>query len=273
MATVVLQKLHGLGNDFLVCDMAQPLPRIGWDVLARRWCHRTRGIGADGLLLLSWDLHHPQRLAMGLHNADGSRALMSGNGVRCLAHAAYRAQSQTGAVTYEVATEGGVREIEVTPTDDASTVVASVDMGAVSPIDAPANWPAVGADPARPVTHVGVGNPHTVVGVDDVHELDLAAIGARVPDINLEVVAAGPEPDAVTMRVHERGVGITEACGSGACAAAWSAARWGLVAAGGGEITVHMDGGDAKVLLDTPAADHVTLAGPSVHVATVYVEA
>jgi diaminopimelate epimerase len=273
MPTVVLQKLHGLGNDFLVCDMAQPLPRLGWDVLARRWCHRTRGIGADGLLLLSWDLHAPEQLAMGLHNADGSRAVMSGNGVRCVAHAAYRAQERQGPVSYQVATEAGVREIAVQPGDDQRTVLASVDMGQISLIDPPAAWPAVGADPGRPVAHVGVGNPHTVVGVEDVHDLDLASIGARLSDVNLEVVAAGPEPDAVTMRVHERGAGITEACGTGACAAAWAAARWGLVAAGSGEITVHMDGGDAKVLLDTPAADHVTLVGPSVHVATVYVEA
>jgi diaminopimelate epimerase len=225
------------------------------------------------LLLLSWDLHAPDRLAMGLYNADGSRAVMSGNGVRCLAHAAYRAQERRGPVTFQVATESGVREIEVTPGDDPRTVFASVDMGEVSTIDAPAAWPAVGADPGRPVTHVGLGNPHTVVGVEDVHDLDLEAIGALLPDVNLEVVQDGPEPDAITMRVHERGVGITEACGTGACAAAWAAARWGLVAAPNGEITVHMDGGDAKVLLDTPVADHVTLVGPSVHVATVYVEA
>jgi diaminopimelate epimerase len=273
MPTVVLQKLHGLGNDFLVCDMAQPLPRLGWEVLARRWCDRRRGVGADGLLLLSWDLHTPDRLAMGMHNADGSRAVMSGNGVRCLAHAAYRSQERQGPVAFDVATEAGVRKIEIEPTGDRHTVLASVAMGTVSVIEAPAAWPSIGADPGRPVVHVGVGNPHTVVGVDDVHDLDLAAIGARLPDINLEVVAGGPEPDAITMRVHERGVGITDACGTGACAAAWAAASWGLVATGNGEITVHMDGGDAKVLLDEPAAGEVTLVGPSVHVATVYVEA
>jgi diaminopimelate epimerase len=273
MPTVVLQKFHGLGNDFLVCDMAQPLPRIGWEVLARRWCHRTTGVGADGLLLLSWDRHAPDRLAMGLHNADGSRAVMSGNGVRCLAHAAYRAQERNGTVMYQVATEAGVREVGISRADEPRTALGSVHMGEISLIDAPATWSAVGADPGRPVTHVGVGNPHTVVGVDDVGDVDLAAIGAKVPDINLEIVAAGPEPDAVTMRVHERGVGITEACGTGACAAAWAAARWGLVAAGNGQITVHMDGGDAKVLLETPSSGHITLVGPSVHVATVYVEA
>ena len=74
------------------------------------------------------------------------------------------------------------------------------------------------------------------------------------------------------MRVHERGAGITEACGTGACAAAWAAASWGLVPGRSDEITVHMDGGDARVRLDQPGPGRVTLIGPVTFVATIEVE-
>jgi diaminopimelate epimerase len=112
---------------------------------------------------------------------------------------------------------------------------------------------------------VSIGNPHAVVLVDDADSVDLVVAGAAVPDINLEVIAAEPEAGAITMRVHERGVGITEACGTGACAAAWAARDWGLV---GTQVVVHMLGGDGEVTLD---GDSVTLAGPAVHIADIEV--
>ena len=124
---------------------------------------------------------------------------MSGNGVRCLAHAAYRAQERNGTVTYQVATEAGVREVGISEADDPRPRSAVSTWARSRSSTRRATWSAVGADPGRPVTYVGVGNLHTVVGVDDVGDVDLAAIGAKVPDINLEIVA-GPEPDAVTMR-------------------------------------------------------------------------
>jgi diaminopimelate epimerase len=146
-------------------------------------------------------------------------------------------------------------------------------MGPVGAIDAPYGWEELGVDGARPVAHLSLGNPHTVVAVEDVDgDLDLVAIGQRFPDVNLEIVHAGPEFGAVTMRVHERGVGITEACGTGACAAGWAAARWGLVPADAAEITVHMAGGDAKVVLDAPGPGRVTLVGPATFVGTVVCE-
>ncbi len=97
-------------------------------------------------------------------------------------------------------------------------------------------------------------------------------LGLAVPHINLEIVEAGPEPHAVTMRVHERGAGITEACGTGACATAWAAHHWGLVAADVQEITVHMDGGDARVRLHQPSAGRVTLIGAAQYVGSITVE-
>ena len=138
--------------------------------------------------------------------------------------------------------------------------------------DAPAGWLDVAAHEHRPVAHLSLGNPHTVVAVEDVAAVDLRIVGQRVPDVNLEIVEPGPERWAITMRVHERGAGVTEACGTGACAAAWAAATWGLVEPASGEITVHMDGGDARVRLDDPAPGRVTLIGPATFVGTVEVE-
>jgi len=155
---------------------------------------------------------------------------------------------------------------------DAHTVEASVSMGAVSPMDAPTGWAAIGTDPMRPVAHLSTGNPHTVVGVEDVHEVDLLTLGRQVPQINLEIIEPGPEPSAVTMRVHERGAGITEACGTGACVSAWAAVQWGLAAPLNGEILVHMTGGDAKVRLHEPQHGHVTLVGPAVFIASLQIE-
>ena len=76
----------------------------------------------------------------------------------------------------------------------------------------------------------------------------------------------------MTMRVHERGAGITEACGTGACASAWAAATWGLVPASATEILVHMDGGDAKVRLHEPSTGRVTLIGPAERIATITID-
>jgi len=145
-------------------------------------------------------------------------------------------------------------------------------MGEIAEIDEPPDWHRIGTDPHRPVRHLSVGNPHAVVGVEDVAVVDLVAIGAIVPQVNVEIVEPGPETHAVTMRVHERGAGITEACGTGACASAWAAAAWGLVPASATEILVHMDGGDAKVRLHEPSTGRVTLIGPAERIATITVD-
>jgi len=143
-------------------------------------------------------------------------------------------------------------------------------MGRVSDLTEPHNWDALGCNPDRPVRHVSMGNPHSVVGVDDVAAVDLAELGQKVPHVNLEIIEPGPEPHAITMRVHERGAGITMACGTGACAAAEAAVAWGLVPATTPEVIVHMDGGDAKVRVDS-STRAVTLIGPAVFIASISV--
>ncbi len=265
MTTLSLTKHHGLGNDFLVVfhPHVADLP-----ALARRLCDRRRGLGADGLLVAESEDGFAARMT--LYNADGSRAEMSGNGIRCFAQAL--AARRGDLLPQRIATDAGERVVTLTATDDPSVIHAAVDMGEVLPIDEPADWAGLGCDPLRPVLHLSVGNPHSVVGVDDVAIVDLLALGQVVPYVNLEVIEPGPEPHAITMRVHERGAGITEACGTGACASAWAASRWGLVPPGADEIVVHMDGGDAKVRLHHPSHGRVTLVGPAQYVGSVTVE-
>lgn len=277
---LVLTKHQALGNDFLVFDMAQGLPRAALADLARRWCDRRFGIGADGLLVLT--NHGERRLSMELYNADGSRAEISGNGIRCLVQAAYESDqraagidqpgSERPGVTYEVVTDAGVRLVEVVSDDGVGTIQASVDMGRVDDLPVPMNWEVLGCQPDRPVAHVSLGNPHSVVAVDDVSVVPLKDLGAQVPHVNLEIVEPGPEANAITMRVHERGAGITLACGSGACASAYAAKMWGLVPASVAEVLVHMEGGDAKVRIDATSRV-ATLIGPSQFVANVSVRA
>jgi diaminopimelate epimerase len=233
--------------------------------LAKRVCDRRRGIGADGLLVAeSADGYAAQ---MTLFNADGSRAEMSGNGIRCFAQAlAARRGDMKGE---RILTDAGERRVTMSTTDDPQTIHASVDMGAIEAIDEPEGWDQLGCHPDRPVVHLSLGNPHSVVGVEDVTVVDLLALGPKIPQVNLEVVAPGEHQDAIRMRVHERGAGITEACGTGACAAAYAAARWGLATPREGKLVVEMDGGSATVTLDSPAPGRVTLTGPATYIGTV----
>jgi diaminopimelate epimerase len=262
-----LTKHHGLGNDFLVAfpNAADDFALLDLPALAVELCDRRRGIGADGLLVAQpADGYAAQMI---LFNADGSRAEMSGNGIRCFAQALVARDGTLSAKN--ILTDAGPRRVEVFATDRDDTIEASVDMGEVQPIAAPTGWNEVGCDPVRPVMHLSLGNPHTVVAVDDIDVVDLLTLGQQVPGTNLEIVEPCADPTTIRMRVHERGAGITEACGTGACASAVAAVAWGLVPARTQEITVQMDGGRARVRLDQPTTGRVTLIGPSVYVGTV----
>lgn len=275
---VSVTKHNGLGNDFLVLDRREAsalsnaqVSEIDWPNMARSWCNRKTGIGADGLLLLG--RVNANTLTMRLFNSDGSLAEMSGNGIRCLAQAAQMADGLTSEVEYAVTTDAGERRVVVTPrANDSQTVDASVDMGPIGTLVEPTGWASLECDPMRPVMHISVGNPHSVVGVEEVAVVPLKELGEKVPQINLEIIEPGPEVNAITMRVHERGAGITQACGTGACASAWAAVQWGLVPKSASEVIVHMDGGDVQVRVNEPKAGSVTLIGSAQFVSTHVVE-
>jgi diaminopimelate epimerase len=258
-STLRLSKHHGLGNDFLVL-----LDQPGDADLARRLCDRRTGIGADGLLVGTAGGPAGADLTMVLYNADGSRAEMSGNGIRCLAQAWSRPRPAD--VELRIATDAGLRTVSVVATTDPATVVAHVDMGKALP------GPDLGQlvlEASRSVT-VDVGNPHIVLLVDDVVPIDVDADGPFIElgiegGINVEWISPAPEADdRLDLRVWERGAGHTLACGTGACAAAHAAHAWGLV---GERVTVAMEGGEVEVQL----GDTITLIGPATHVADIEV--
>lgn len=272
-----LAKLHGLGNDFLVLvdlDDASPIDAG----LAIALCDRRRGIGADGLIRVSPGTDGAD-VTMTLRNADGSLAEMSGNGIRCLALAVAR-HRHVDDLDLTVATGGGVRAVHL-GTGPAGTSHVDVDMGKARPGPEPdTGWLSLsvtanllegphGQFPG--LSTLDLGNPHLVVLVDDPAAIDLADAGPVAEQqfaggINVGFVApATGQADALDLRVWERGAGITEACGTGAAAAAHAAHEWGLV---GERVTVHLPGGDVQVVI----GDTLTLSGPAAHVADCLVD-
>ena len=260
-----LSKLHGTGNDFLVTTAALDAR----DAVAL--CDRFAGIGADGLLLLGPGQPGAD-VTMTLYNADGSVAEMSGNGIRCLAWLARK--EGLGTPDRLVVDTGGGRRVVDLELDASGTVThATCDMGAVTfvpseiPI-APASSTDLPVDLDGVVViadAAGMGNPHLVVFVDDPGLVDVERHGSRLeadtrfPNrINVEFVHVEGRHD-LRMRVWERGVGETQSCGTGACAAAAVAHRRDLVDA---RVSVTVPGGVVTVEL----ADTVRLGGPVSHV-------
>lgn len=245
MTAMRLTKHHGLGNDFLV--IVDPDDHVRVDgALALSMCDRHRGIGADGLIRVGTGGAAPFR--MELYNEDGTRAEMSGNGISCLAQAVVRAGlAPDGAVSVE--TDAGIRVVTVVEETSSTHHRMRVAMGSPRLGEPTAQWAGHGI---RRAVHVDVGNPHLVCEVDQaVTDADLRAFGsevnAAVPGgINVELVVV-PTPESVSMQVYERGVGPTQACGTGAVAVAVATAAWGLT---GDLVTVVQPGGAAEVELD-----------------------
>jgi diaminopimelate epimerase len=255
-----LTKHHGLGNDFLVLIDVDATETVT-PALARAVCDRHTGIGADGLL------HVTPGPTMALYNADGGRAEMSGNGISCLAQAVVRAGMVDGP-TVVVNTDAGVRTVTLDATEDPQTDWATVDMGTAKVGDDETEWL---DDHIVRAARVDIGNPHLVLHAPRLDaDIDLAARGLAINDlvpegINVELVAAGQSGGALTMRVYERGVGLTEACGTGACAVAAAAQRWGL---SGERVTIHQPGGAADILI----GDTIQMTVPVVHIASIEYE-
>ncbi|MDG2029034.1 MAG: diaminopimelate epimerase [Acidimicrobiales bacterium] len=261
-------KHHGLGNDFLV-TLTDSLPLDAGD-RAISLCDRTTGIGADGLIFGLQGLDGS--MGMRLLNSDGSPAELSGNGLRCFAQAVARHRGVPH-LEIDVDTPAGVRHCSVHATPDRNTIVATVDMGVVCP----------GPDPDVDdlIAHVGdavrmvkrwetgdIGNPHVICEVDDPSEVDLLVAGPAIEShfedgANVHFVAV-TGLNELSVRVWERGAGVTNACGTGATVSAQLFHNWDLV---GPKVVVRMPGGDALVDLQGP----VTLTGPATHIADIEV--
>lgn len=244
MSPLLLTKHHGLGNDFLVLlDLAGAQPVDA--ARARALCDRRRGIGADGLIRVTAGSGGAD-LTMELRNADGGLAEMSGNGISCLAQAAVDA----GVAPWpelSVMTQAGRRDLVVAPESRRGTRNVTVNMGVAEvtgDVDVGGNKGLL----------IDVGNPHLVLRDSG---QDLVAVGAAHADRNVELIEPSG-PDAIRMRVHERGVGPTEACGTGAVAAAVAARSWAMTL--NGQVTVEQPGGSARVEIDDDASAWLTVA-------------
>ena len=244
MRTLTLTKHHGLGNDFLVLVDASDEFGAEHAAMARALCDRHRGIGADGLIRLG------PYLRMHLHNADGSRAEMSGNGIRCLAQAIVDHGLTADELEFEIETDAGTKWVRVGEAADenVTTREVTVDMGAARIVSSTAGERA----------EVDMGNPHLVLPDEG---QDLVALGREHPDVNVELVKL--DGSDLSMRVHERGVGLTQACGTGSCASAAAAQAWGWT---GSAVTVHNPGGAVTVELKD---ETVFLTGPAAFIARV----
>jgi diaminopimelate epimerase len=248
---LTLQKWHGAGNDFLV-DVTDAAGARRWTPeRAAALCDRHLGVGADGLLVAE---RSDSLVTMVLYNADGSRAEMSGNGIRCLAAAVRRATGEPGE-TLTVMTDAGERTVSLRL--DGLDGYGEVDMGQVS----------LGEPPAGALGVATVGNPHVVVLDDErwsVNERERLAEGWSGPlgGANVEF-ATVLSPERVRITVRERGVGWTLACGTGSVAVAAVLAQAGLVSS---RVHVENPGGVLAVTLE---GDRARLGGPVRFVADV----
>ncbi|MEC7828489.1 MAG: diaminopimelate epimerase [Actinomycetota bacterium] len=256
-----LTKHHGLGNDFLIC-LTREEPD-GISELASQICDRRTGIGADGLIV-GLPGSNGADLSMVLHNSDGSFAEMSGNGIRCLAQA-YAMANNTGPVSLEIDTAGGRRSVAID--GDGRTAQITVGMGTVGP--GPGVHDEIANDLGDSLSGTAdLGNPHLVVVVDDHSAMDMTDLGIRYeafyPDgINIEWISvSGKDSNNIDMVVWERGVGASQACGTGATAAAVLAHQWGLVDR---EVQVQMPGGVVQVLV----GEEPILIGPVEYVGAI----
>ena len=264
-------KMHGLGNDFMVVDLISQ--RAFFDAMTiRRLADRHFGIGFDQLLIVEPPDFPNVDFKYRIFNADGSEVEQCGNGVRCFARFVYERQL-TNKKRFKVQTSAGIVEPEL-----GENGWVRVNMG--YPKFLPNEIPFLAEEPDAlydialqdnellTIDVVNMGNPHAVTIVPDVLTADVAKIGpqveahARFPQrVNAGFMQIVDEKHA-RLRVFERGVGETMACGTGACAAAVSGMRRGLLA---NNVEIELAGG--KLQIESKEGDVVWMTGPT---ATVY---
>ena len=265
------QKMHGLGNDFVLFNELDP-SKVDLARLAISLCDRHQGIGADGIILIL-----PSEVAdvkMRIINSDGSEANMCGNGIRCFAKYVYEKHINR-AKTFTIETGAGIMIPELI-IEDGKVLFVKVNMGAPVlerssiPMSGPSgsviNEPFhVGGEDLK-ITSLLMGVPHTMVFVDHSENIDIVAIGSEIEkhpnfpektNVNFVEVINDHE---IKVSTWERGAGRTLACGTGSCAAAVASNLNGKT---GKEVTVHLALGDLfiewidGIVYMTGTADHV----------------
>lgn len=252
-------KMNGAGNDFVMVEDLDE--RWAFEPNAIAWlCDRHFGIGADGLILVRKSRVEDADYFMLYYNADGTTAEMCGNGIRCFTkYLVDYGILPAGATSVRVDTLGGVKPITFKRADDGTMCEATVDMGepVLTPSEVPTKLQGIADQPIETelgtfsVTTVSMGNPHAIIWVDDVEDAPVEEVGPLVEEnaafpakTNVEF-AHVLDDDRIDLRVWERGVGETLACGTGACATLVAAAlatktgRAATVELPGGELFIH----------------------------------
>ncbi len=287
MAALRFTKMHGLDNDYVfvnVFDQHIEDP----SVLARAVSNRHRGVGSDGLILVAPPTSSPAHVRMIVFNADGSRGRMCGNGIRCVAKYAYE-RKLCRSNPMHIETDSGIKTLDLTINDDRVTQVR-VDMGepelnpSLIPVRLPhahsgpiIEYPISKYIPMGPpavwmkdcgwhdaMTCVSMGNPHAIVFVDHIASVPLEKLGLyfeRQPifpeRINVHFVQIHHRTEG-TMISWERGSGVTQACGTGACATLVAGVLTNRLDR---KATIHLTGGD--LLVDWADNNHVFMTGPA----------
>ena len=249
-------KMHGLGNDYLYV-----FGEVPDDIAARsvRLSDRHFGAGSDGMIYISHS--ETADFKMRIFNADGSEAMMCGNGIRCVGKYVYD-KGYTDETHLTIETLSGIKQLDL-----------SVRHGRVQSVSVQMGKASVRAEESLRIsaktfayTPVRVGNPHAVFFTDDVETVPLETWGPQIehhpafPDgVNAEFVQVLSDTE-LRMRVWERGSGITMACGTGASASAAAAVRRGYCRQDA-PIAVHLDGGTLHITVD--AHSSVTMTGPA----------
>jgi len=264
-------KMHGAGNDFVVIDLRTGAPPPD-AALCRLLADRHRGVGCDQILTVAAPRSADAVASYGIWNADGSPSQQCGNGARCVAAWLVRA----GVADGEFLLDSPVASHRVRALDGDRFEIA---MGV--PEFAPARVPLAGfgdeadaytlevAGRALQLGAVSMGNPHVVIEVDDVDTAPVAELGpalqrhAALPQSANIGFAQVVDRGRIRLRVHERGVGETLACGSGACAAVAVLARRGRVDAAAG-VDVALPGGTLRIYHGADGG--LRMAGPAAFV-------
>ena len=256
--SIKFTKMQGAGNDYIYVNAMQyeiPSP----ETVAREWSRPHTGIGSDGLVLI--DRSETADFSMRIFNADGSEAMMCGNASRCVGKYLYE-NGLTRKTEIRLETRSGIRTLFLDVTDGKVRSVC-VDMGIASGFREMHDM----GKYRRHGLALSVGNPHFVIFTDDVEGTDLEKEGPVLendpafPDRTNVEFAQILGNGRIRMRVWERGSGITEACGTGACATASAALYEGLA---GNETEIIMDGG--SLLIRITPEKHILMTGLAVKV-------
>lgn len=263
-------KMQGIGNDYLYFNCFEEKIENPSE-LAIKLSDRHFGVGSDGIILIEPSDHADCR--MDIYNSDGSRAMMCGNGIRCVGKYLY----ERGLVRKDVLKVDTLSGVKTLFLDVENGIVRSVKVDMGKPVFRPADIPVIFSKETvidEPVTVdgseyritcVSMGNPHCVLFVDDVDAVPIETIGTKMehapifPDrANIEFVQVLNSGEA-KMRVWERGAGETWACGTGACASAVSCA---VNHKTGRKVKMHLKGGDLSIEWDDQT-DTVFMQGPA----------